>query len=202
MNRVTSWFQISLLRVLTIFAVGFVFLAAPLFSNNILVASADTVISPEGVYYKGTPDESVNKGFFNNTKGENKSVFDASEATKNNPQNRVEQRRQNSSGDTVLSPEGVYYKGTPDDSIHNRLNDQNNNKSVFDASEATKNNPQNKVGKSENPFEEALETVREKLNLDEDLPRSTKEFLKETEEAVEETVEPITGTRKGYYQIP
>ncbi len=198
MKNVISFFPALLLRqVLTIFLVAFIFIAAPVFNNSMLVASAETVVSPEGVYYKGTPDGSLRKGNENN----NKSVFDASEATKNNPQNRVEQRRENSSGETVLSPEGTYYKGTPDDSIHNRLNGKNN-KSVFDASQATRNNVQNKVGKSENPIEEAIETVREKLNLDEDLPRSTKEFLKETEEVVEETVEPITGTRKGYYQIP
>jgi hypothetical protein len=199
MKNVISFFSTSLLRqVLTIFLATFTFLAAPVFSNSMLVASAETVLSPEGVYYKGTPDGSLGKNDQNN----NKSVFDASEATKNNPQNRVDQRRENSYGETVLSPEGAYYKGIPNDSTHNRLNDQNN-KSVFDASEATKNNRQNKVEqKSENPFKEAVETVREKLNLDEDLPRSTKEFLKDTEERVEETVEPITGTSKGYYQIP
>lgn len=196
MKNITSFFQTLLLRqVLTIFLVAFTFLTAPIFTNSI-VANAETVASPEGVYYKGTPD-----GLRKNDQNNNKSVFDASEATKNNPQNRVEQRRENSSGENVLTPEGAYYKGTPDDSIHNRLNNQND-KSVFDASQATRNNPQNKVAKSENPIEEAIETVREKLNLDEKLPRSTKEFLKETEEAVEETVEPITGTRKGYYQIP
>lgn len=206
MNRVT-WFQISLLRqVLTVFVVGFMFFAAPVFNSNMLVANAETVISPEGVYYKGTPDESINEGYFNK-RGENKSVFDASEATKGQKVEKSQkgEKSQNSSGvGTVTTPEGIYYKGTPDDSVHNRINEQvNNNKSVFDASEATKNNPQNRVEeKSENPFQEAIETVREKLNLDEDLPRSTKEFLKETEEAVEETVEPITGTRKGYYQIP
>jgi hypothetical protein len=197
MKNVISYFQTSLLRqILTIFLVAFIFLATPIFSHS-MTASAETVVSPEGVYYKGTPEGSLRKNDQNN----NKSVFDASEATKNNPQNRIEQRRENSYGETVLSPEGVYYKGTPEGSL--RKNDQNNNKSVFDASEATRNNPQNKgQQKSENPLKEAVETVREKLNLDEDLPRSTKEFLKDTEERVEETVEPITGTSKGYYQIP
>jgi hypothetical protein len=171
MKNVISFFQTLLLRqVFTIFLVTFTFIAAPVFSNSMLVANAETVLSPEGVYYKGTPDGSLRKSDENN----NKSVFDASEATKNNPQNRVDERRGNSLGENIVSPE-----------------------------EATKNNSQNRVQeKSENPIQEAIETVREKLNLDEDLPRSTKEFLKETEETVEETVEPITGTRKGYYQIP
>jgi hypothetical protein len=201
MKNVISFFQTLLPRqALIIFLAAFTFLAAPVFSNS-MVASAETVLSPEGVYYKGTPDGSIRKNGQNN----NKSVFDASEATKNNSQNKENQGQQkvgNSDGGTVLSPEGVYYKGIPDDSIHNGLRNQNN-KSVFDASEATKNNPQTKgQQKSENPFKEAVENVREKLNLDEEVPRSTKEFLKSTEERVEETVEPITGTSKGYYQIP
>ncbi len=202
MNRVISWFQTSLLRqVLTVFIVGFVFFAAPVFNSNTLVARAEnTVKSPEGVYYKGTPDDSIHNGA-NGQTNKNRSVFDASDATKvQNGEKSLNSSTQNSSSSgTVTTPEGAYYKATPDDSIHNRINEQNKNRSVFDASDATKNQGGEKSG---NPFKEAVDTVREKLNLDEELPRSTKEFLKETEERVEETVEPVTGTRKGYYQIP
>ncbi len=203
MNRVISWFQSSLLRqVLTVFFVGFVFFAAPVFNSNTLVASAEnTVKSPEGVYYKGTPDDSIHNGI-NGQANQNRSVFDASDATKvQNGEKSLNSSTQNSSSSgTVTTPEGAYYKATPDDSIHNGINGQaNKNRSVFDASDATKNQGGEK---SENPLKEAIDTVREKLNLDEELPRSTKEFLKETEERVEETVEPVTGTRKGYYQIP
>jgi hypothetical protein len=162
---------------------------------------SNTVTSPEGVYYKGIPDDSIHNRV--NEQNSNQSVFDASDATKNqggDTENFFKKAAKNSFDEgSVNTPEGAYYKAMPDDSIHNRINGQNSNRSVFDASEATKNQG---AEKSENPIEKAIDTVREKLNLDEELPRSTKEFLKETEEKVEETVEPVTGTRKGYYQIP
>jgi Tfp pilus assembly protein PilO len=44
------------------------------------------------------------------------------------------------------------------------------------------------------------ENVREKLNLDEPLPESTKEFLNSTQNKLEDTIEPITGKKQGYYQ--
>jgi ABC-type dipeptide/oligopeptide/nickel transport system permease component len=49
-------------------------------------------------------------------------------------------------------------------------------------------------------LKETADNVREKLNLDEPIPESTKEFLNSVQEKVEETVEPITGTEHGYYQ--
>jgi F0F1-type ATP synthase membrane subunit b/b' len=48
-------------------------------------------------------------------------------------------------------------------------------------------------------LEEAKEDVVEKLNLNEPIPESTKEFLNDTEKTVEKTVEPITKTESGYY---
>ena len=48
-------------------------------------------------------------------------------------------------------------------------------------------------------IESATENVVEKLNLNEPLPESTKEFLSDVESKVDETVEPITGER-GYYK--
>ena len=48
-------------------------------------------------------------------------------------------------------------------------------------------------------IEAATENVVEKLNLNEPLPESTKEFLGDVESKVDETVEPITGER-GYYK--
>jgi hypothetical protein len=91
------------------------------------------------------------------------------------------------SAETVTSPEGIYYKGTPDESINKNMNNADSNKLGENAKSSLK---------------EAADNVREKLNLDEPLPRSTKEFLKSTEERVEKVVEPVTGTRQGYYQIP
>ncbi|WP_414550482.1 hypothetical protein [Anabaena sp. CCY 0017] len=82
--------------------------------------------------------------------------------------------------DTVKTPEGIYYKGTPDYNAPIRNDRQIDN--------AQKN------------LKETAENVREKLNLDEPTPRATKEFLDSVQTQVEDTVEPITGTRHGYYQ--
>ncbi len=49
-------------------------------------------------------------------------------------------------------------------------------------------------------LESAKENVVEKLNLNEPLPESTKEFLSDVESKVDETVEPITGEQEGYYK--
>lgn len=70
--------------------------------------------------------------------------------------------------ETVTTSAGIYYKGTPD----------------------------NQIEKAKNKLDEAAEIVREKLNLDEQPPEATKEFL----DSVQERVEPITGTKDGYYQ--
>ncbi len=59
---------------------------------------------------------------------------------------------------------------------------------------------------SNNPIEnlkenlkETGDNIREKLNLDEPLPESTKDFLRSTEDKIENTFEPITGKQKPYY---
>lgn len=124
MNRLLSWLQNLLLRqIITIFMLGFVFFSLQAFSygNSMLVAQADTVKTPEGIYYKGTPDEG---------------------RVRNDRQLENAQRRLKETGDNV----------------------------------------------------------REKLNLDEETPEATKEFLESVQNKVEKTVEPITGTRRGYYQ--
>lgn len=78
----------------------------------------------------------------------------------------------------VKTPEGTYYKGIPDEL----------------------NNPQ--VENAGNRLKSAADTIREKLNLDEETPRSTKEFLKSTKNKVEDTVKPLTGEKEGYYNNP
>ncbi len=78
----------------------------------------------------------------------------------------------------VKTPEGTYYKGIPDEL----------------------NNPQ--IENTGNRLKSAADTIREKLNLDEETPRATKEFLKSTKSKVEETVQPLTETKEGYYQNP
>jgi hypothetical protein len=76
----------------------------------------------------------------------------------------------------VKTPEGTYYKGIPDEL----------------------NNPQ--VENTGKRLKSAADTIREKLNLDEETPRSTKEFLKSTKNKVEQTVQPLTETKEGYYR--
>ncbi|MCC5609260.1 hypothetical protein LC612_21370 [Nostoc sp. CHAB 5834] len=80
----------------------------------------------------------------------------------------------------VKTPEGTYYKGVPDGKGEIRNDTQ--------------------TTKSQNPLKEAADNIREKLNLDEETPRSTKEFLKSTTNKVEETVQPLTKTKEGYYR--
>jgi len=77
--------------------------------------------------------------------------------------------------DTVKSPQGIYYKGTPQASVLE-----------------TETKP---VDPAKNTLQSIVDNVREKLNLDEPLPESTKEFLGSTEKRVEKVLEPITGTK-------
>ncbi|WP_066375364.1 MULTISPECIES: hypothetical protein [unclassified Anabaena] len=81
----------------------------------------------------------------------------------------------------VKTPEGIYYKGTPEN-------------------ESIRNDTQ--VRNAQERLKETADTVREKLNLDEETPRATKEFQKSVQRRVEKTVEPVTGTPRGYYQQP
>jgi hypothetical protein len=81
--------------------------------------------------------------------------------------------------DTVKTPEGIYYKGMPDQG-------------------AIRNDQQ--VNNAQSRLRETANNVREKLNLDEEVPESTKEFLDSTKSRVGEAVEPITGSQRGYYQ--
>lgn len=125
MKRVFSWLQNMLLRqIIIVFLIGVAFFSFQIFNygNDMLLAKADTVKTPEGIYYKGTPD--------NNTLMRNDSQVD---------------------------------------------NVQKN-------------------------LKETAENVRQKLNLDEPTPRATKEFLDSVQNQVEDTVEPITGSQHGYYQ--
>ena len=80
----------------------------------------------------------------------------------------------------VKTPEGTYYKGVPDELSEIKNDTQTTN--------------------SRNPLKSAADNIREKLNLDEETPRSTKDFLKSTKNAVEDKVQPLTETKEGYYR--
>ncbi|MBD2021761.1 hypothetical protein H6F43_16395 [Leptolyngbya sp. FACHB-36] len=53
--------------------------------------------------------------------------------------------------------------------------------------------------RSENKLKGIADNVREKLNLDEPIPQSTREFLGDAEEKVDEAVRPVTGN-SGYFK--
>jgi len=56
------------------------------------------------------------------------------------------------------------------------------------------------VDNAKNNLKDIGDNVREKLNLDEPLPQSTKEFLNSSENKENVVVNPITREKKGYYQ--
>ncbi|WP_193199264.1 hypothetical protein [Nostoc sp. MG11] len=84
-------------------------------------------------------------------------------------------------GNTVTTPEGTYYKGVPDSDVNDLTNKANR------SADRTGQNAKS-----------AVDNIREKLNLDEPLPRSTKNFLQSTKEKVEDTVKPMTRNNEGY----
>lgn len=81
----------------------------------------------------------------------------------------------------VKTPEGIYYKGTPD-------------------SQGIGND--NQVKNAQDKLKDTVDNVREKLNLNENAPRATKEFQGDVSRKAREAVEPITGGERGYYQQP
>lgn len=58
------------------------------------------------------------------------------------------------------------------------------------------------LNQGENKFQDAFENVKEKLNLDEPIPESTREFLRDVKGQTDEAVAPITGPTSGYYSVP
>lgn len=172
-------------HILTVFVVGLTFFVMQAFSFGTLPVQADqTVTSPEGIYYKGTPEGigNSNDKNRNDDKLVEKATKNLKETAENvrNKVNNVGESVSRNVGDAVKTPESFSYKATPNEDNYSKGNKLSED--------------------SKNPLKEAVENVREKLNLDEELPRSTKEFLKSSEKKVEKTVEPVTGRTEGYYQ--
>ncbi|MBD2198523.1 MULTISPECIES: hypothetical protein [Calothrix] len=176
MVRVFSWVQkVIVRRIIVVLMVSLAFLGMQSFGySNGMLAQADTVRTPEGIYYKGTPD---NVG--NNSSGKNlldKAIDTLKPNSGDNVRGNFNSDRgyygdtrsgsgSNSSnsniGETVRTPEGIYYKGTPDNS---------------------------QIENSRNKLSNAADNIREKLNLDEDTPRATKDFLHSVKSKVGEVV--------------
>ena len=69
---------------------------------------------------------------------------------------------------------------------------------VPDADSRIEINNNNPIENLKENLKETGDNIREKLNLDEPLPESTKDFLRSTEDRIDEAVEPITGKQKYY----
>ncbi|MEH2284845.1 MAG: hypothetical protein V7K90_26595 [Nostoc sp.] len=85
----------------------------------------------------------------------------------------------------VKTPEGTYYKGTPNEQGEIRNDTQINNTQ----------NPQN----SQNPIQSAVDNIREKLNLDEKAPEATKEFFDPAKNTTGDKTSSSDAGREGYY---
>ncbi|KAB8332378.1 hypothetical protein SD80_017345 [Scytonema tolypothrichoides VB-61278] len=178
-------------RILTVFLVGLTFFVTQAFGYSALQAQAnETVTSPEGVYYKGTPDGFGKIHNNDNIRNDSNNLFEQAKQnlkdTADNVREKVNDVGESVSrnvGDSLKTPEANNYNATPD-------------KNNFSTGNKLSQNS------GQNPLKEAAQNVREKLNLDEEPPRATKEFLRSTEKKVEKAVEPVTGTPEGYYQEP
>ncbi|MBN3876195.1 MULTISPECIES: hypothetical protein [unclassified Nostoc] len=85
----------------------------------------------------------------------------------------------------VKTPEGTYYKGTPNEQGEIRNDTQINN-----------------TQKSQNPIKSTVDNIREKLNLDEKPPEATKEFFDPTTNRTGDETSSLSKTREGYYRTP
>ncbi len=230
-------------QILTVFLVGLTFfvMQALGYGNGLIAQAEETVQSPVGIYYKGTPsDTSSDKSSgTSNIQNDNKLVENARKNLKETADNvrekvnNIGESVSGSSDGTVKSPVGIYYKGTPSDTSSDTSNIQSDNNLIEKATKKVKetadnlraavdldenvatpeanyyqaqpetnttSNGNNLIEQVRESLKETADNVTEKLNLNEELPRSTKEFLNSTEKTVEKTVEPVTGTREGYYQ--
>lgn len=172
--KVISWLKnLRVRQILTVFLVVLTVFVMQAFGGNALQAQADdddTVKSSQGIYYKGTPN-----GGEVRTDNTNNEIF---QKTKQNLKKTADSVKENLKTDNLTTPEATDYKVPGKVSL---------------------NNEKNPVEEAKNGLEKLGETITEKLNLNEETPRSTKEFLNKTEKEVEKTVKPLTGTHKGYY---
>lgn len=183
MTRVFAWIQnVIVRRIMVVFLMGLAFLGMQSFGySNGIVAQAETVKTPEGIYYKGTPDNISNDknllekaiDTLNPNSGDNvRRNFNEDQGYYGDRGYYDNTANRGKIGETVKTPEGIYYKGTPD------------------------NNP---IENSQNKLGKAASNIREKLNLDEDTPRATKEFVNSAKNKVGEVLNPNKANTEGYY---
>lgn len=162
MSKVFSWIKnVGMRQVLTVFLVAVtVFFVQSFGFGNAIQAQADTVRSPEGIYYKGTPDY---KGNIDNNELGDKAKQKLKETTDNLRENL------NPNG-SVTTPEGTYYKARPDYPDYRSETDNADNVKTGNIFEKAKQN-----------LQETAENVKDKLNLDEPVPQSTRDFFRADE---------------------
>ncbi|ARV60185.1 hypothetical protein BZZ01_17495 [Nostocales cyanobacterium HT-58-2] len=175
-------------QILTVFLIGLTFFVMQAFGGTLQARADNTVKSPEGIYYKAVPGDTGNIRNNNDIRNDNKLVENARRNLKDTADNvreklNVGESLSQKTDDTVRSPEGIYYKGTPDEAKARRDD----------------NNPLRDAGKN---LKGAADNVREKLNLDEELPRSTKDFLKSNQRRTEDRVRRGIDDKEGYFQEP
>lgn len=179
-------------QILTVFVVGLTFLVMQAFGYGALQAQAsDTLESPQGIYYKGVPGEAknvnstdklrFNDNETNNVRNDNNPVENARKNLKETA-NNVRESVSGNVGEDVISPEGKYYKAVPNEGNYSK-----DNRLARDA--------RNSLRDASGNVKSTADNIREKLNLDEELPRSTKDFFQSTKEKVEDVVKPLTGNR-------
>ncbi|MBC1235989.1 hypothetical protein [Nostoc sp. 2RC] len=82
----------------------------------------------------------------------------------------------------VVTPEGTYYKGIPDNRGELRNDTQ--------------------IRNAQNNLKGAVDNVRQKLNLDEQTPRATREFFDGTKNRAADKTNRLERDTEGYYQYP
>ncbi len=82
----------------------------------------------------------------------------------------------------VVTPEGTYYKRIPDGQGEIRNDTQ--------------------IRNAQNKLKDTVDNVREKLNLDEQTPRATKEFFDSTKNRGVDKTSRLQRDTEGYYQYP
>ncbi|BAY47447.1 hypothetical protein SAMD00079811_50650 [Scytonema sp. HK-05] len=164
-------------QILTVFLVGLTFFVMQAFGyGNALIAQAEeTVESPVGIYYKGTPSDTGSNTSSNKSsdtskiQNDNKLVEKARKNLKETADN-VREKANNfgesvsgSSDGNVKSPVGIYYKGTPSDTSSDTSNIQDDN---------------NLIEKATKKVKETADNLRASVDLDENVTTPEANYYK------------------------
>ncbi|MEI2583694.1 hypothetical protein [Scytonema sp. PRP1] len=164
-------------QILTVFLVGLTFfvMQALGYGNSLIAQAEETVQSPVGIYYKGTPsDTSSDKSSgTSNIQNDNKLVEKARKNLKETADNvrekvsnigeSVSGSSSGSSDGTVKSPVGIYYKGTPSDTSSDTSNIQDDN---------------NLIEKATKKVKETADNLRASVDLDENVTTPEANYYK------------------------